>query len=334
MGNSYAWCYVSGRVNVLDSSLLGDEFFRRIIYSNTTNAIDEIHRVISDSPVKAYFPHAEDLYDTDSMLSKYYKDRLTDISVSSPDPAVCDIFLLRYDFLNLKNYIKEMVLHVPYERHPFGKIPDDLWDALWKGEKGSLPEIFASSVTLITRNIGDGLSGVVIDSIIDNAYLCHILQKAEGIGSPMIENFIRRYQLVKGIEIIWRALSSGRESELIPELLFIASGLIEEELFSRLTHLPVDKWNQILMAIFPKELCERIFTGPPKDQLKRFIKETDNNLYQETKTPTHITFGPEQVFLYMLGFTREVFNLGLAIKGRINKIPPALIEERLRKIYV
>ncbi len=331
MGNSYAWCYVSGRVNVLDSSLLEDEFFRRIISSST---LQEIHRVISDSPVKAYFPHAEDLHDTDSMLNRYYKDRITDISGSSPDPAVSDIFLLRYDFLNLKNYIKERILHVPYERHPLGKIPDDLWDALWKGEDRSLPEIFASSVTLITRNIDDGLSGVVIDSIIDNAYLCHILQKAEGIGSPMIENFIRRYQLAKGIEIIWRALSSGRESELIPEFLFITSGLIEEELFSRLTHLPVDKWNQILMTIFPKEQCERIFTGPPEDRLKRFIKETDNYLYQETKLPAYISFGPEQVFLYMIGFTREVFNLGLAIKGRLNRIPSALIEERLRKIYV
>lgn len=331
MGNSYAWCYVSGRVNVLDSSLLGDDFFRRIISSNT---LQEIHRVISDSPVKAYFPHAEDIHDTDSMLNRYYKDRLMDISGSSPDPAVCDIFLLRYDFLNLKNYIKERILHAPYERHPFGKIPDNLWDALWKGEDTSLPEIFASSVTLIKRNTDDGLSGVVIDSIIDNANLCHILQKAEGIGSPMILNFIRKYQLVKGIEIIWRALSSGKESDLIPEFLFIASGLIEEELFSRLTHLPVDKWNQILMDFFPKELCERIFTGPPEDRLKRFIKETDNYLYQETRPPAYISFGPEQVFLYMLGFTREVFNLGLAIKGRLNRIPPALIEERLRKVYV
>ena len=331
MVNSYDWCYVSGRVNVLDSSLMGDEFFRRIIGSNT---LAEIHRVVSDSPVKAYFPHAEGLYDADSMLSKYYKDRLTDISISSPDPAVCDIFLLRYDFLNLKNYIKEKFLHVPYERHPLGKMPDDLWDALWKGEKGSLPEVFASSVALIKRNIGDGLSGVVIDSIIDNTYLCHILQKAEGIGSKMIENFIRKYQLVKGIEIIWRALSTGRESELIPEFLFIISGLDKEELLFRLTHLPVDKWNQILMDSFPKEQCERIFTGPPLERLKRFIIETDNYLYEETKTPAYITFGPEQVFLYMLGFTREVFNLGLAIKGRINTIPPALIEERLRKVYV
>ncbi len=331
MGNSYAWCYVSGRVNVLDSSLLGDEFFRRIISSNT---LEEIHRVISDSPVKVYFPHADDLHDTDSMLNVYYKDRITDISGSSPDPAVCDIFLLRYDFLNLKNYIKERILHAPYERHPFGKIPDNLWDALWKGEDRSLPEIFASSVTLITRNIDDGLSGVVIDSIIDNAYLCHIAQKAEGIGSPMIEKFIRKYQLVKGIEIIWRSLSSGREAELIPEFLFIASGLIEEELFSRLTHLPMDKWNQILMDVFPKEFCERTFTGPPKDRLKMFIKETDNYLYQETRPPAYISFGPEQVFLYMLGFTTEVFNLGLTIKGRINRIPSALIEERLRKVYV
>lgn len=331
MGNSYDWCYVSGRVNVLDSSLLGDEFFRRIICSNT---LEEIHRVISDSPVKAYFPHAEDLHDTDSMLNRYYKDRLTDISGSSPDPAVCDIFLLRYDFLNLKNYIKERILYIPYERHPIGKIHDNLWDALWKGEDTSLPEIFASGVTLIKRNIDDGSSGVVIDSIIDNAYLCHILQKAEGIGSKMIENFIRKYQLVKGIEIIWRALSSGRESELIPEFLFITSGLIEEELFSRLTHLPVDKWDRILMTIFHKELCERMFTGPPEDRLKRFIKETDNYLYQETRPPAYISFGPEQVFLYIIGFTREVFNLGLAIKGRLNRIPPALIEERLRKVYV
>lgn len=332
MENSHKWCYVSGRVNVLESSLVGDDFFMRIIASST---LEEVHRIMGDYPAKAYFTHADSLYDTDSMLNRYYKDRLTDISDSSPDQAVCNLFRLRYDFLNLKNYIKEKILLMPYERHPLGMTPDDLWKGLWEGDKESLPEIFESSVTILKENIGNGASvGVVIDSIIDNAYLCHLLLTAKEIGSPMIENFFQKYQLVKGTEIVWRALLSGSEAGLIPEFLFITAGLKEKDLFFRLTHFPMDKWHQVLIDFFSKELCEKIFAGPPKDRLKRFISQMDDYLFKETQPQTYISFGPEMVFLYLIGFTREVFNLGLVIKGRLTRIPPPLIEERLRKIYV
>lgn len=332
MGNNHDWHYVSGRVSVLESSLLGDDFFRRII---TCEPLEEVHRIISDSPAKAYFIQSNNLYETESLLNRYYLDRLEDISNSSPDPAVCDIFRLRYDFLNLKNYIKEKILFISYERHPLGRITDDLWRGLWEGEEVSLPEIFKSSIALLKKNIGEVVSaGVVIDSIIDNAYLCHLLQRAEEIGSPIIENFIQRYQFVKGTEVIWRALLSSSEAGLIPEFLFMTSGLREEDLFFKLTHLQMDEWRLIFSEFFPKELCERIFLGSPSERLKKFIKEMDDYLLQETLPTSYIPFGPERVFIYLIGFSREIFNLGLAIRGRLNRIPPPLIEERFRKIYV
>lgn len=332
MKDNNEWCYVSGRVSVLESSLLAEDFFRRIITCETT---DEICHIMSDSPAKAYFVQADSLYDTESLLNRYYQDRLVEISASSPDPAVCNLFMLRYDFLNLKNYIKGKILLIPYERHQLGKTPDDSWTGLWEEKEVGLPDIFSSSITILKNNIGDGASaGIVIDSIMDNAYLCCLLLTAEKTGSPMIKDFLRKYQLVKGVEVIWRALLSGREADLIPEFIFMTAGLEEEELFFRLTHFPMDKWPLIFPDFFPKDLCERIFMGSPSERLKSFIKQMDDYLFCETQTSSYIPFGPEPVFLYLIGLAREVFNLGVAIKGRLNKIPPPLISERLRKIYV
>lgn len=332
MKNNHEWCYVSGRVNVLESSLLEEDVFGRIITCETT---DEIYRIISDSSAKAYFPQTGSLYETESLLNRYYQDRLAEISDSSPDPAVCNLFMLRYDFLNLKNYIKGKVLLIPYERHPSGKTSDDLWAGLWEEEEGNLPEIFSSSITLLKKNISDGASaGVVIDSVMDNTYLCYLLLMAKKIGSPMIENFLQKYQLAKGIEVIWRALLSSKEAELIPEFLFMTTGLKEEDLFFRLTHFPTDKWPLIFSEFFPKDLCEKIFMGSPSERLKNFIKQMDDYLFCETQVASYIPFGPEPVFLYLIGLTREVFNLGLAIRGKLNRIPPPLISERFRKIYV
>lgn len=332
MRNNHEWCYVSGRVNVLGSSLLEEDFFRRIITCETP---EEIYRIMSDSPARGYFTQTNNLYEAESLLNRYYLDRLEDISSSSPDQAVCDLFRLRYDFLNLKNYIKEKILLIPYERHILGRILDGLWKGLWEEEECFLPGIFGSSIALLKKNIGEVVSaGVVIDSIIDNAYLCYLLQRAEEIGSPMIEGFIQRYQLIKGTEVIWRALLSSSEAELIPGFLFMTSGLREEDLFFKLTHLQMDEWRLIFSEFFPKELCEKIFLGSPSERLKRFIKEMDDYLLQETLPTSYIPFGPERVFIYLIGFSREIFNLGLAIRGRLNRIPPPLIEERFRKVYV
>lgn len=332
MRNNYDWCYISGRVSILGSLLLKDDFFRRLLASET---LEEDHRIISDSPLKEYFIQKDDLYKTESLLNRYYLDRLVDISRSSPDRSVCDLFRLRYNFLNLKNYIKEKILFLPYERHPLGEIPDELWRGLWDGEDLSSPEIFSSTVTLLKKNISNGGStAIVIDSIMDNAYLTYLLEIAKGIRSSFIEDFIWRYKLVRGIEIIWRALSSGNDRELMPEFLFLTIGLSENDLFFRLTHSPMDKWRLIFPDIFPIELCKKIFTGLPSEWLKRFVREMDDYLFQGTQVGSYYTFGPELVFLYLIGFTREVFNLGLTIKGKLNMVTPSLIEERLRKIYV
>ncbi|MEK7788852.1 MAG: V-type ATPase subunit, partial [Planctomycetota bacterium] len=90
----YDWCYVSGRVNVLECSLLSSNFFERLL---STDDFKDVLANLNNTPLKAYFTHAKHLYEFEALLDEYYYNRLYEMRSLSPDSAVCDFFLLRND---------------------------------------------------------------------------------------------------------------------------------------------------------------------------------------------------------------------------------------------
>ena len=128
MGNSvchYDWCYVSGRVNVLECSLLSSNFFERLL---SIDDFKEVLASLSYTPLKTYFAHVKHLYEFEALLDEYYYNRLDEIRSLSPDSAVCDFFLLGNDVHNLKIFIKSKMLGTSVDKFFRGTIRREEWD--------------------------------------------------------------------------------------------------------------------------------------------------------------------------------------------------------------
>ena len=150
----YDWCYISGRVNILECSLLSSNFFERLL---STDDFEDVLANMNNTPLKAYFTHVKHLYEFEKLLDEDYYNRLYEIRSLSPDSAVCDFFLLGNDVHNLKIFIKSKILGASVDKFFRGTISRDEWDDVWREKSTALPEIFRESFSLIKKIIMDNI---------------------------------------------------------------------------------------------------------------------------------------------------------------------------------
>lgn len=327
-----AWCYVSGEVCVLESFLLRRDFFERLI---NLEKHEELFLGLSDSPLKDYFTHIEHLYEFERILEERYLNGIFEIRKLSPDPLLSSIFLIKYDFINLKNFLKELLAGIPRESPPPEGVRwrDSEWERLWKGESTELDPIYEDTVKTIKENLSEkNQIPLIIDLAVDNAYLCYLAYITSKLNVQLINEYFENYFIIKGTEVILRAIANKCNMEQISKIFL--KGVMQKDFFLRLAKCPYEGWRAALLEVFPSELVNEIFTGPSKNLFAQFERLTDNYLLRKLYPVKPLPFGPERIFGYLCGFTTETYNLRLTLGGKINRVSIGLIKERLREPYV
>ena len=354
----YDWCYVSGRVNVLECSLLSSNFFERLLF---TDDFKDVLANLNNTPLKAYFTHAKHLYEFEKLLDDYYYNRLDEIRSLSQDNAICDFFLIRNDLINLKRFIKSKAIGASVDKFFRGIMSRDEWDDVWQDKATSLPEIFKESVLFvkkvvlqhshnqITPHISPSSQGggevmvknellpFVIDFIFDGAYLRYIEGYYKKTDVEIVKRYLKLYQLMKGLEVIRRAISLKLDMQLLDQ--YFLEGFDKGHVFHKLAKNTVWASEQTVRDVLIETHCKATLQGLLLSNLSRNISfqyevATDNYLLDMLRPVKYIPFGPERVFGYLCGLTTEVFNLKLLLGGKVHRVENDLLRERLRKTYV
>ena len=354
----YDWCYISGRVNILECSLLSSNFFERLL---STDDFKDVLANMNNSPLKAYFARVKHLYEFEALLDEYYYNRLDEIRSLSPETAVCDFFLLRNDVHNLKKFIKSKILGASVDKLFRGTVSRDEWGDVWQDKSTALPEIFRESVSFvkkvvlqhnhnqITPRISPASQGgeevmvkeeslpFIIDLIFDGAYLRYVEDYCKKIEVEIIKRYLETYQLMKGLEVIRRAISLRLDMNLLSQ--YFMEGFDKGHVFHKLAKNTVWASEQTVRDVLIETHCKATLQGLLLSNLSRNISfqyevATDNYLLDMLRPVKYIPFGPERVFGYLCGLTTEVFNLKLLLGGKVHRVENDLLRERLRKTYV
>ncbi|HHT9108830.1 MAG TPA: V-type ATPase subunit [Candidatus Wunengus sp. YC64] len=407
----YEWCYVSGRINVLECNLLNQKFFEKLLSSDD---FKDVLTNLNNTPLKAHFTHVKHLYEFETLLDEYYYNRLYEIRDLSPDTAVCDFFFLRNDVHNLKKFIKSKVFGTIVDKFFRGTIITDKLDDAWQDKSTALPEIFRESVSFskkviaqqnhnqtlpyptvqkgefsnsplekeghgeftvpsqgeksakhnqntahispplqggtkaITPTVSPHLQGgdeggvknelmpFIIDLIFDGAYLRYIEDYCKRIEVEIIKRYLKTYQLVKGLEVIRRAISLGLDMNLLNQ--YFLEGFDQNHVFRKILNETTERTEKTLREIFAETYSgmslPSLFSEVSKNISFRCEVVTDNYLLDILRPAKYTPFGPERVFGYLCGLTTEVFNLKLVLGGKVHRIENNLLRERLRNTYV
>ncbi|MEK6558992.1 MAG: V-type ATPase subunit, partial [Planctomycetota bacterium] len=336
----YDWCYVSGRVNVLEFNLLNATFYERLLSSDD---LGNVVANLSNTPLKDYFTHVKHLYEYETLLDENYYSRLYEIRSLSPDSAICDFFLIRNDIFNLKKFVKSKACGTSVGKYFRGTIDKNKYDNAWNGKTTSLPELVNESISLFKRSMATVKKEelpFIIDLIIDGVYLKYIESICKRIEVEIVKRYMMAYQFFKGFEAIRRAVVLRFDMDILNK--YYLERFDQKHVFRKLaknTAWTSDKTFREIMAethcdASLPDLVQMLLSDLSQNISFRYEVLTDDYLLDMIRPVKYTPFGPEKVFGYLCGLTTEVFNLKLVLGGKVHKIGNNLLKERLRKAYV
>lgn len=318
------WCFISGKVSVLENHLLRKDFFHRLL---ATDKPEDLLICLRESPLREHFNTIQDLYSFEDIINLYYFHRLWELRQLAPSPEVCDLFQLRFDLINLKNFLKEKIAGISRSAPFPSPLGEKTFEELWLGSDISVHRVYKEAVATLRAYIKEAVEDIsLVDLVLDGAYLSSLGGIAEEISSFLIKDYLLEYQRLRGILILGRALRLARRD--------IVRFLPREEILECLAPLPLEEWKKPLLEALPERVVENIFAGARKDLFTRYEKHTEDYLMDRLEPARYVTFGPERVFGYLSGLTTEAFNLRLALGGVLNRLGKDALGERLRKTYV
>lgn len=345
------WCFVSGKVNSLETGMFTDEFFELLLNSETPN---DTFKYISESKLRNYFTGEEDIYDFERHVDAYFFDSINEIRFLCPAALVCDLFLLRYKFLDFKNFVKNKLMGIPDKSITFYILESSDMENIWKDKEKGIDMLFREQLSdgseVLNKNV-DNLMNIlkdnknftindklwIIDLIMDNAYLCCLSNISRQISIEYVKEYLEKFVFVKVIESLMRTVSSKCNTILLKK--YFLQDCLNRIHFLKLLNLSVVNWREILRKELPAEVINTVITDEvEKDRnnlnLIRCEKLLADYLIRIIKPAKYITFGPERVFGYLCGLDVERYNLKLVIGGKVNKIERQSIKDRLRNCYV
>jgi len=321
--NHLDWGFVCGRISVLEGRLLPRDFFHALV---AMTHHDDILQHLQDSFLREYLVPGSPWEDFSALADRCFYDLAVSLRRESPSPAPANLFLCRGDYLNLKNALAGL------RDFPFlpGEIPLETMQAIAGGNFADLPPVFRETVSADGLE-ANGIVPAVSDMVVDGAYLRHLLFVAGETDSPFIRACIRDRVLVLTVSVLWRTLRQGRLLKPYRRY-FLPLGEHSPIVDDMIDVNNPDGWPAVIGAEVGDILNEAL-QWPYNEQVSRFELLGANHCIQLAAHGRLQTAGPERVFTFLTGLHSEIQDLKLVVSGRLNRIEPTILKERLREVY-
>ncbi|OPX93450.1 MAG: V-type ATP synthase subunit C [Syntrophorhabdus sp. PtaB.Bin006] len=321
--NHPGWGFVCGRISALEGKLLSRDFFQSLV---AMTHYDDILQHLQDSFLREYLVPGAPWEDFTALADRCFYDLAVSLRRESPSPAPVNLFLCQGDYLNLKNALSGL------KDFPFlpGEVSLESIQAIAGGNLADLPLAFHETVST-TGTEASEIVRTVTDIVVDGAYLRHLLFVAGQIDSPLVRACIRDRVLTRTISVLWRALRQGRFLKLYRQY-FLPLGEYSPTVDEMIDIGNPDDWAAVVGGEVGDILGEAL-QWPYTEQVSRFELLGVNHCIRLAADGRLQTAGPERVFAFLTGLHSEMQNLKLAVSGRLNRIEPTLLKERLREVY-
>lgn len=324
--------YASSYVRSREGKLLKAEQLRNMTESKN---IDDICKVLQDAGYGTE-GHAITVANYQEVLKQTEASFIEEIKELGKGNKVFDIFCYQADYHNIKVLLKAESLGVNRD-----EILMDSGTIATKDMKNSVKE---RTYLLLTENMANAIEEAadvhaktndpqMIDFICDKYCFADITLAAESSKNRFVEGYVRLWIDTVNLKTFARIKKMGLPWTYF-ENVFIAGGNVDAKLFisgydEDFKHLAVRfQATDLINAV--SEGGEEIDT---KGSFTLLEKICDNLLVEYTRGAKNVTFGIEPLVAYLLARQNEVKAVRILLAGKIAKMDPELIRERLREAY-
>lgn len=324
------YLFISTRVRALEASLLTRERMQRMIDAPTA---EDAAKVLTECGYPEMVPlNVNTIHDT---LSAQQRTMFADLAAFVPDPALIDVFKVRYDYHNVKVLLKAEATGSEPDHllMDLGRVPvRELIDKLNASDLRGIPPILQQAILLARETLGTTRDPQLADLILDRAYYQDMFQIATRGESAFLAGYVRICIDAANLRTAVRTIRMGKSAEFLRDILFSGGNM---DVTRVLTSASAGGSLAELFSLSPlKEAAEAGVAALNGGRLTHFEKLCDNAITNYLKSAKYVAFGEAPVIAYLAAKESELTAIRIILTGRMANLPSDIIQERLRDSYV
>ena len=341
--NQEEYAFANGRIKKLEKGLLNKDILDRMIKSS--DAVSAL-KILTESGLNDYSFDLNNPANYENSLNqellKTY-DIIKNISKVSTFNFLYFTFASKYDFHNIKILIKSKYLKKDISNELFSPIRtidiEKLNSAIKDEKYEDIPDSFEFLIKKTFSEYSKFNDPEIIDFILDKERYIMIFNKIKEVEIIETEElFLKRFIKINidlnNIISCIRAKVRGDRKSFTKEFL-IPEGDFKIENIVEIYDSPLSSWCEKLIHTDYKNVVE---TGvnyfQKNNSLMELEKLRDNFIINFSKIGKYVTFGIEPLVGFITAKENDIKNIRIILSGKLNKLSPDQIKERVRDTYV
>ncbi len=341
--NQEEYAFANGRIRKLEKGLLNKDILDRMIKSS--DAVSAL-KILTESDLNDYSFDLNNPADFENSLNKellHTYDIIKNISKVSTFNFLYFTFASKYDFHNIKILIKSKYLKKDISNELFSPIRtidiEKLNLAIRDEKYEDIPDSFEFLIKKTFSEYSKFKDPEIIDFILDKERYIMIFNKIKEVEIIETEElFLRRFIKINidlnNIISCIRAKIRGERKSFTKEFL-IPEGDFKIENIVEIYDSPLSSWFEKLIHTDYKDIVELgVNYFQKNNSLMELEKLRDNFILNFSKIGKYVTFGIEPLVGFITAKENDIKNIRIILSGKLNKLSPDQIKERVRDTYV
>lgn len=324
------YLFLSAKVRTMERNLLNRDRMEQMLEAHSD--LDAV-RVLSEC---GYPEMTEVNVDILNETLSRERDRVfKEISNYMPDPAIMDVFKIKYDYHNAKVILKAEALGIEGSRlfMNIGRVPaQEMADSIRSSEFYNMPPILKKAVIEAREVLGTTKDPRLADSILDQAYFEDMNALAEEAGSDFLQGYVRTSIDIANMRSIVRTARMGKGTEFLEGVLFAGGDVGVRRIVSVIS--AGGSVEDLYTTSTLKEAAEAGAAAARGSSLTRFEKLCDDALTNCISKAKYVAFGEAPIIAFLAAKENELTAVRIIMTGRLAGLSADTIRERLRESYV
>lgn len=324
------YLFLSARIRALERNLLTRDRMDRMLDAHTPQ---EAAQVLEEC---GYPEQAKVTPDSlNQVLAEEREKLFADLYSMAPDPAVIDVFKVKYDYHNVKVLLKAAATGTDENRLlvDTGRVPvAQLEEGVRSSDLRGIPPILQDAILGARETLGTTNDPQLADFVLDRAYYKDLFQIAKKSGSAFLEGYVRIAIDAANLRSIVRTLRMGKGPDFLKGVLFPGGDVDTGRILSAVI---AGSSLADLYGITPlNEAAEAGDDAISGGRLTEFEKRCDNGVNSYLKRAQYVAFGEAPVIGYLAAKETEFTSVRIILTGLMAGLSADTIRERLRDAYV
>lgn len=329
-----SYAYAVGRIRALETRLLTSQDFARLLAAED---IEALFRILAETDYGQVVVSAKDPEDFEAQLNVHLASILNLIVHLSKDPVVTNLLRSRYDYHNLKLFLKARATDrdVDAALLEVGLIEPAVLIKAIEGEGlGDIPGYLRRTIERAEPFLAQEIDPQGLDVLVDKDMYHHHLSVLQKSKAPFLWGWMEREIDVTNIKTFFRLRWAQEMSDLLRQHL-CTGGSLSIEFYRTLVEEPQDTMpHRFGSTRYAKVVEEGASFLQAKGSFARLEQLCDGYLLSYLRRASFVTFGVEPLVSYVVIKEYEIKALRTVAVGKWNRIKLDAIRERLPDAYV